>query len=226
MTPKELADKQSEIIFEDDKVLFIKVKGYDAMDYYASERLKGEYNKFNRYGDIYLIVDKDGDNSYLINQVRNGGTDLIDFDGMRGNFTDVISDYPQLQSKLVEFIKPENAYEMLLLIKAGKKVDRWDLKSADECMVGIQYNDKNPGKSMIQLQFNEEEYFGFFDFNEKEWDTSILKSIFGGYYGGSYNVIDNDYAYQDWKEGYLLGNLNDENYERLEILLNFCHLTL
>jgi hypothetical protein len=221
MTPKELADKQSEIIFEDGKVLFIKVKGYDAMDYYASERLKGEYNKFNRYGDIYLIVDKDGDNSYLINQIRNGGTDLIDFDGMRGNFTDVTSDYPQLQSKLVEFIKPDNAYEMLLLIKAGKKVDRWDLKSADECMVGVQYNDKNPGKSMIQLQFNEEEYFGFFDFNEKEWDTSILKSIFGGYYGGSYNVIDNDYAYQDWKEGYLLGNLNDENYERLRDIIAF-----
>jgi hypothetical protein len=41
MAPKELADKQSEIIFEDGKVLFIKVKGYDAMDYYASERLKG-----------------------------------------------------------------------------------------------------------------------------------------------------------------------------------------
>ena len=222
MTPKELADKQSEIIFEDGKVLFIKVKGYDAMDYYASERLKGEYNKFNRYGDIYLIVDKDGDNSYLINQVRNGGTDLIDFDGMRGNFTDVISDYPQLQSKLVEFIKPENAYEMLLLIKAGKKVDRWDLKSTDDCMVGITYNDKNPGKSMIQLQFREEEYFNFFEFEEGQYDKSILESIFGGgYYGYSFSIIDSYYAYDEWKEGYLLHNLNAENYKRLEDIVKF-----
>jgi len=220
MTPKELADKQSEIIFEDDKVLFIKVKGYDAMDYYASERLKGEYNKFNRYGDIYLIVDKDGENSYAMNQVRNGYTDVLDFDGMVNNFMDVIEDYPQLESKLVDFIKPENAYEMLLLIKAGKKVDRWDLKSADECMVGITYNTKTPGKSMIQLEFSENEYFGFFEFEEKDWDKNILESIFGGRYS-SYNVLDYDYAYEEWKEGYLIGNLNTENYDRLRDIIAF-----
>jgi hypothetical protein len=222
MTPKELADEESEIKFEDDKVLFIKVKGYDAMDYYASEKLKREYNKFNRYGDVYLIVDKDGENSYVLNQVRNGYTDVLDFDGMVNNFMDVIEDYPQLESKLVEFIKPENPYEMLLLIKAGKKYDKWDMRSIDESLNGMTLNEKNPGKSMIQLMFDADEYISFFDYKEGEWDARILGSIFGNsYYGSSFDLIPSDMTWDDWKEGYMFGSFDDKNKKKLDDIVSF-----
>ena len=58
MTPKELADEQSNIIFENDDVLFIEILGYQAMEYYGSESLNQDYKPNKGIGgDIYLIID-------------------------------------------------------------------------------------------------------------------------------------------------------------------------
>jgi len=222
MTPKELADNESKKLFEDKDVLFIKVLGYDAMDYYASETLTYNFNSFSRRGTIYLIIDKKGNDSYLLIEVNRGSNELYDFKGNNVNFGNIINKHKQIESLLVDFITPKTPYEMLLLIKSGKKVDRWDLKDVDECMVGIKFNEKSLGKSMIQLQFSEDEYIDLFEFEEGDWDSRILGTLFGrSYYGGNIDVFSSDMSWDEWKEGYMLGSFNNDNLKEIEDILSF-----
>lgn len=222
MTPKELADNESKKLFEDKDVLFIKVLGYDAMDYYASETLTYNFNSFSRRGTIYLIIDKKGNDSYLLIEVNRGSNELYDFKGNNVNFGNIINKHKQIESLLVDFITPKTPYEMLLLIKSGKKVDRWDLKDVDECMVGIKFNEKSLGKSMIQLQFSEDEYIDLFEFEEGDWDSRILGTLFGrSYYGGNIDVFSSDMSWDEWKEGYMLSSFNNDNLKEIEDILSF-----
>jgi len=57
MTPKESADIDSEKLFEDDEVLFIRAKGFPAIDYYGGDYLKTNYYSYRR-NTIYLIIVK------------------------------------------------------------------------------------------------------------------------------------------------------------------------
>ena len=218
MTPKELADKQAKVIFDDDKVLFIKVNGYDAMEYYGPERMTKQYSSLVGYGDLYLIIDKEGENNYFIQLPRYSSIRLFDFDGMAVNFDDVTEEYPQLETELINLTGGENIYQRLLSIKSGKELDRWDLRSVDDTVSGIKFNKEKPGKSMIMLHFDPEEYVKFFEYEDGESDKSVLTTIYGsGYYGGGF--YDSDSAYYDWKEGYILRNISNENEKLLEQIL-------
>ena len=106
---------------------------------------------------------------------------------------------------------------MLLTIKNGIDVDRSRLRDVDDCFGRAVFNPKNPGKSMINLVFDESEFFGFFKFSEGDYDKGILESIFGSRYGGyyGYDIYDSYTIHYDWKEGYILRNINVENEQLL-----------
>jgi hypothetical protein len=218
MTPKELADEQSKVIFENDDVMFIEIYGYQAMEYYGSEYLNRTYkpNKL-RGGDLYLVIDKNGDNNYQIFEPKHGNVEIEDFDGRMKEFVDVIKKYPDLEKILIDLVTINTPYGMLLAIKNGIDVDRWRLRDIDDCFSKVVLNQKNPGKSMIELSFDESEFFDFFEFTNGDWDKKILSSLFGGRYGGyyGYDIYDSDTIYYDWKEGYILRNINDENEQLL-----------
>jgi hypothetical protein len=221
MSPKELAEEQSETIFENDNVKFIEILGYQAMEYYGSEYLNQSYkpNK-GRGGNIFLVIDKKGDKNYQIFEPRYGQPQIQDFDGKIWDFGDVIKHHPDITSQVINLTASNTPYGILTQIKYGKQVDRSDLRDADDCLSKIVFNEKNPGKSMIELQFDESEFFGFFEFTEGDWDKSILESLFGGRYGGyDHEIFDNDWAYYEWKEGYIIQNINDENEKLLEEIL-------
>lgn len=235
MTPKELADDHIDIIFEDDKVLFIKVYNRDAAEYYGSEYINNNYSYFrgetSSYGrhrnDIYFIVNKDdnkSDENIFIVVYQYGKVDIMDFDGKISDFSDVLSKYPQIKLPFVELVASDTPYGILTLIKSGKKVDKYDLNKTDECLSKLQFNEKNPGKSMISLSFDKDEYFKFFDFQEDDWDRRILESVFGSssYYGGySEDLYNSDSVYEDWKEGYILGSIGQENLDLLDSIISF-----
>lgn len=218
MTPKELADEQSKVIFENDDVMFIEIYGYQAMEYYGSEYLNRTYkpNKL-RGGDLYLVIDKNGDNNYQIFEPKHGNVEIEDFEGRMKEFGDVTKKYPNLEKILIDLVTINTPYGMLLTIKNGVDVDRWRLRDIDDCFGHAVFNSKNPGKSMINLLFDESEFFGFFKFSEGDYDKGILESIFGSRYGGyyGYDIYDSDTIYYDWKEGYILRNINDENEQLL-----------
>lgn len=221
MSPKELAEEQSETIFENDNVKFIEILGYQAMEYYGSEYLNQSYkpNK-GRGGNIFLVIDKKGDKNYQIFEPRYGQPEILDFDGKIWDFGDVIKNHPDITLQVINLTASNTPYGVLTQIKYGKRVDRWDLRDADSCLSKIVFNEKNPGKSMIELHFDESEYFGFFEFTEGDWDKRILEGLFGGGYGGyGLEIFDGDWAYYEWKEGYIIRNINDENEKLLEEIL-------
>lgn len=221
MTPKELADQQSEVIFENDNVLFIEILGYNAMEYYGSEYLKRNYRSTKgRGGDLYLIIDKKGDKNYQIFEPKYGNAEIEDFDGKIYDFGDVIKYHPDITLQVINITATNTPYGVLLQIKNGIEYDKWKLRSIDDNFGNIVFNAKNPAKSMIELIFDESEYFGFFEYTEGDWDKKILEGLFGGRYGGyGLDIYDSDTIYYDWKEGYILRNFNDENKQLLEKII-------
>lgn len=219
MTPKESADNESEILFEDDNVLFLRANNFAAIDYYGGDYLKKHYNQYSRRNTIYLIVSKGDKKSYTIYVPEYGNASIEDYDGNILGFGDIIKVYPQIEMEVIELIGGDTAYGILKLIKSGKKVDKYDLNKIDECLDNYIFNEKNPGKSMIHLVFDEKEYFRFFDFSEDEWDISILSNVFSSGYG--FEPYSSDSAYEDWKEGYILSSINGENFNLLKGIVSF-----
>jgi hypothetical protein len=198
--------------------MFIEIYGYQAMEYYGSEYLNRTYkpNKL-RGGDLYLVIDKKGDNNYQIFEPKYGNVEIEDFEGRMKEFGDVTKKYPNLEKILIDLVTINTPYGMLLTIKNGVDVDRWRLRDVDDCFGSVVFNSKNPGKSMISLLFDKSNFFGFFEFKDGDYDKGILESIFGSRYGGyyGYDIYDSDTIYYDWKEGYILRNINDENEQLL-----------
>lgn len=221
MSPKELADEQSKVIFENDDVMFIEIYGYQAMEYYGSEYLNRTYkpNKL-RGGDLYLVIDKKGDKNYQIFEPKYGNVEIEDFDGRMKEFDEIIKKYPDLEKPLLNLITINTPYGMLLQIKNGIEIDRWRLRDTDDCFGDLVFNEKNPSKSMISLLFDESEFFNFFEFTEGDWDKRILTGLFGNSYGGyGVDIFDSDWINEEWKDGYILRNINDENQELLKKII-------
>jgi hypothetical protein len=222
MTPKELADEQSKVIFENDDVMFIEIYGYQAMEYYGSEYLNRTYkpNKL-RGGDLYLVIDKKGDKNYQIFEPKRGNVEIEDFEGRMKEFFEVIKKYPELEKILVDLVTINTPYGMLLQIKNGKEFDRRQLRDVDDCFGKMVFNSKTPGKSMIELHFDNSEFFGFFEssFTEGNWDLNILKGLYGGYGSYGLEIFDSDWVYYEWKEGYILKSIDDENSKLLDRII-------
>jgi len=221
MSPKELAEEQSETIFENDNVKFIEILGYQAMEYYGSEYLNQYYrDKKSRGARVYLIIDKKGEKNYEIFEPKYGQPQIQDFDGELYDFGDVIKDHPNIALQVINLTASNTPYGILFKIKNGVEVDKWQLRDVDDCFSDLVFNGKNPAKSMIDLTFDESEFFGFFEFTEGDYDKGILESLFGGRYGGyGLEIFDSDWVYYEWKDGYMLQNINDENQKLLEKIL-------
>jgi len=223
MTPKESADIDSEKLFEDDEVLFIRAKGFPAIDYCGGDYLKTNYYSYRR-NTIYLIVGKGNKKSYVIFVPEYGNVSILDYDGKIWDFSEIIKDYRQIEMDVINLAGNDTPYGILRLIKSGKKIDKYDLNKVDECLANLKFNEKSPGKTMIELSFDMDEYFKFFDFQEDEWDRRILEGIFSSGYGYSRygaDIVSEDTVYEDWKEGYTLGSINQENEEMLNTIISF-----
>jgi hypothetical protein len=220
MSPKELAEKQALTIFENDNVRFIELLGYNAMEYYGSEYLIHNYSAMKgRWGTLYLILDKKGDKNYQIFEPKYGKAEIINFEGHYVDFVDVLKNYPELTSEFIKIVGSETPYLSLLQIKNGIELDEYNLRNADSCFGNIVFNKKRPEKSMIELHFDESEFFKFFKFNIGSEDRNVLNDIFNGDYG--YEIYNDDWSYFEWIEGYILNMINDENEKLLNKIINY-----
>jgi hypothetical protein len=220
MSPKELAEKQALTIFENDNVRFIELLGYNAMEYYGSEYLIHNYSAMKgRWGTLYLILDKKGDKNYQIFEPKYGKAEIINFEGHSVDFVDVLKNYPELTSEFIKIVGSETPYLALLQIKNGIEIDKYNLRDSDSCFGNIVFNKKRPEKSMIELHFDESEFFEFFKFKNGSDDRNVLNYIFNGAYG--YEIYNDDWSYYEWKEGYILKMINDENEKLLNKIINY-----
>lgn len=211
MTPKELADKESRVIFEDDKVLFIEVDGDDAIDYYGNELIVFFLNRdYTHRDDKYFVIGKDGETSYVIVNPEKGDPEIFDFKTRIYDLTDIRKDFPQLNEYLLDIFGITNTVSLLTAIELGQEFDSWFVRRIDGLIGEIQYNKKRPGDSKIIIKFDDRsDYFDTFGFNTEEKYYIDAVTSHGGYYDNLF--YDEWRDNEDWNEGHILLDFNDEN---------------
>lgn len=218
MTPKEFADNESTIKIDNDDVLMILIDGPNAWDYYAPQRLKDKWAHFRqRKNYVHLVLDKNGDDYYVItSSVNFWNHTAVDSNDRYVSIQDVANKYPSVEVELLDFFEVDTIYSVLKRIKGGKKYDRWDLRSVDANISGINFNSRLPSKSMIKLSFNVDDFIKYFDVGDE--NEYVINAI---YSYGRYDFTDNDRIWDDWREGYFYGNFNDENEKLIKEIISF-----
>jgi hypothetical protein len=218
MTPKELADNESEIKIDNDDVLMILIDGGDAWDYYAPQRLKDKWTYFKKGKNyVHLVLDKNGDNYYVItSSVNFWNHTVVDSNDRYVSILDVADKYPSIESELLDFFEVDTIYSVLKRIKNGKKYDRWDLMRIDKNISGIEFNQRLPGKSMIKLSFDAGNFIKYFDVgDENEYVITAIYSY------GEYNFTNYDRIWDDWNEGYFYNNFSSLNESLIKEIVSF-----
>lgn len=220
---KNEAYKGSKILYEDDNIIFLKCLSYESAKYFGPPFLWKQWNT-HKYGDTFIVVDKKGNDwvptkSYVIS-VSDYGVHYLDDEDQEIETSTFFHWFPQIENLVYKTIPAQNIYQILRKIQNGEEYPAHTLNRYDELISGFRFNKTSPGKSMVQLTFDyDEDYFKIFDLGEG--DIWFLRNLFS-YYDSDMGFYHSDYAYQDWNEGYLLYELNDENRRKiLEIMTYF-----
>ena len=222
-SPKEIADEGIEVLFEDDEVLLLQIFKRVSMEYYAPQEISRQYQ--HNVKKNYLVLSKGDKLSFWLKEPNYGAVYIEGFDGKTYLFDKVINEYPQIAKEIIELTgSDDTTYGMLMMIKFGKKYDRYDLRNlTDKFLWDIEYNEKKPSKSMVVLNFTHDEYFNAFRFENDE-DRTYLDVALGesSYHSGNFFIKD----YYEWNEGYVMGGFNDTNMELVKKILKYTHPAL
>jgi len=204
----------SQIFYEDDKVMLLKCNTLESAKYFGPPFFSKYYRRY-RDGDNYIIVDKEGDYltttlSYLIHKPHRGQIEYYNYDNDNLTITDILEEFPEITNKIYDLIGVSNTYNILKRISGGEDIDEYKFANIDGLIGGLKFNKNNPGKSMVTLKFDDnEDYFKLFDLGDG--DLWFLKALFSSYHYDSIGFYNSDTGYQDWDEGYLMRDLNEEN---------------
>jgi hypothetical protein len=209
------------ILLDNEDWMVVDPLDYDAFVYYAPEQYKDSWNQF-REGDTYFIIDKDKEptQTSVIHKTQDNKIEYYGSEATRHRVLsrrEFESDLPdEVKSVVDNIVGQSDVYKLLLAVKNGEKVTNNQMDRADELIWKFIYNERNPNKSMVKLQFDDmEDYLKLFDLDE--YDISFAESVYS-YYDGA-NFIDYDHGYNEWNEGYLLYQFSDENLNKLKQIL-------
>lgn len=225
MSEKEKIYDNANIIFENDLYMVVEPLTTESVSYFTDNNttvVKSWESIYQGNGRLFLIIVKkytpsdvygifvndDGTTLYLSNE----GYDNYSYD-------ELIEEIPQKIIKIVEpYIYESNVYGLLMKMKSGSQIPRYELERVDSLFNKVKYNIKNPNKTIIRLRFDDSrDYFNVL--NVPDDDRYILDDLFG--YGAYYNVevYNYDFASQDWDEGYMILSFNEENKDKLKDIL-------
>ena len=107
-------------------------------------------------------------------------------------------------------------YEFLKNIAEGNAVDRW--RYPDDLINNVYPSSKNPSSTRIELRFNDNEFLEILGITDDN-DIWTWNTFMGNYYGGrEYDW----YRYnEDWREGYIIYDFNDENKELVKEIMSY-----
>lgn len=217
------AYKGSKILYEDDNIIFLKCLSYESAKYFGPPFLWKKWDTYKN-GDTFIVVDKKGNEwvptkSYVIS-VGEHNTYYLDEEDQEVRSSQFFHQFPQIENLVYKIIPAQNIYQLLKKIQNGEEYPSHTLNRYDELISGFRFNKTSPGKSMIQLTFDyDEDYFKLFDLNEG--DLWFLRNLFS-YYNDDMGFYQSDNAYEDWREGYILYEFNDENRRKIfEIMTYF-----
>jgi len=107
-------------------------------------------------------------------------------------------------------------YEFLKNIAEGNAVDRW--RYPDDLINNVYPSSKNPSSTKIELRFNDNEFLEILGITDDN-DIWTWNTFMGNYYSGrEYDW----YRYnEDWREGYIIYDFNDENKELVKEIMSY-----
>ena len=214
----------SQIFYEDDKVMLLKCNTLESAKYFGPPFFSKFYNRYSA-ADNYIIVDKEGDYLtptllYLIHKPHQGPIECYNYENDNLTITDILERFPEITDKIYDLIGISETYDALKRISNGKEIDKYKLSNIDELIGDFKFNKNNPGKSMVTIKFDDhEDYFKLFDLGEG--DLWFLKALFSSYHYDSIGFYHSDLGYQDWNEGYLMRDLNEENIALIKQILSY-----
>lgn len=119
--------------------------------------------------------------------------------------------------RIFESDEPQTTYQKLL--KIAQSTEDPNITFDEDIVFNFLYNQRTPRKSMITLNFDtDEDYFELFyenDDNPRYMDRIINDRR----YYDRFEFESSDYIWEDWKEGYILMDFNEENILKLKDIL-------
>lgn len=211
---------RSDILFQDDLYTFLECTNGECVKYYAP------YGISRR---IFALWDDDRDSQVFFITNKNFGKTIphVDTIVVQGNgfirafddtteitINELIQNYPsEIAQKLNEKFQTNDTYEALQRIANGFEYDKYQLRRIDDSIDSVTFNKGNPAKSMIRLTFDTKEYLQIFydKGNDDYYDDVDFIMMFIGRGYSDYQFNDYSQAQQDWEEGYLIRNFNQQN---------------
>lgn len=215
---------ESRIIFDDYDWLIVNPLDYESYVYYAPENMKSRFGEF-RDGYVYCIVDKNNNATYaggFKTYMMYLDDDVVQYYNWNGKdiknkktFFEDFSD--EVIKEINNILGNSEIYDLLVKIMSGRTVGPYEMKHSDDLISKFVYNESNPGKSLVRLTFYDtDEFFALFNIDEN--DKWFVDRMFSSY--DSYDFYDSNYAYEEWKEGYIIEGFNDENYKRFNEIVS------
>lgn len=214
----------SEIVFEDDIAKVIYVDNAEDIRNYTDTEFADDVVKYfednKDDGDFYLIH-KSRQNQHYIFQESRSNIEYFNEEFTKVNvveFKKTLRDYGFIGA--LKYINENiggddsDIYEAALTLSKGRTVNKNYIRMYNDNIKDIKISEKNPNKSIFILKFDDEEFFDILNLDEDE--RYFINGLYS-YYGYQWSEsADLDY---EWKEGYLLQNMNDENINKIKTVL-------
>ncbi len=218
------AKNESKKLYEDQKYLIVQPLTHQASCVYGAETKWCVASRdSSRYFDDYIrnskfvyVINKKGTNirnsKFAIRIPESGKPEVWDQQDNRSSFDTLYASMPGIDEILSNILNIGGTdYQVLMNYKKGGKQDTI-LNIDDETFNIVDGN--------VMLFFDVEDYFKLFKHQLYDYSITQLESFAGNSYGRQTEWTDSYTAEEDWKEGYVLSSLNEDNKEKLNKIIS------
>lgn len=217
------AYQESDILLDNPEYLVVQPNSAYAANYFTSlDRYdERQFSAFLRHNTNYIFIDKNNESFWVVSVSNDQSEPILYKKGKSGDYLsngDEDEFYEQFESIspiLSQYIGSSETYEMLLKIKNGELKGKVEIDDLNIDPINI--SSSNPSKSMVTLRFDIDEYIKIFRLGE--YDESFILTLFSSY--SSWIFRDWSTYADDFSEGYLIGNFNEENLITLSKISSF-----
>lgn len=227
-TPRNIykeAKSKSEIIYDDEKNIIIKLTSYESACYYGKEAewcrsrnsVKNnisEYYDLTKNNELYIIINKSNKNkNYFLKNINQGKIQYFDIYGdiitlSKFNKEAIGSGVdPKLLGKIFETSKITTFEGLRAIYKNNTITDKHYFHNIDDIIEKVDF--KSPrGSSNIIIEFTDSDKF----YEMMGFSSDDIWNINRVLYGSSYDEFEYDSDYESFREGsYPYSLFNDEN---------------
>jgi hypothetical protein len=219
------AKNESKKLYEDQKYLIVQPMTHQASCVYGAEtkwcvasrdssKYFDDYTKNSKF--VYVINKKGGslrNSKFALRIHETGKPEVWDQQDNRSNFDVLYASMPGIDEILSNILNIGGTdYQTLMKYKkSGNQDTTLNVSDYDETF--------NIDNGNVMLFFDPADYFKLFKHQLYDFSITQLESFAGSSYGRQTEWTDSYTAEEDWKEGYVLQSLNEDNLEKLDKII-------